>query len=523
MAPGRSGGRIREASASEDHEGELALPASSRSILETQPDARKRGSFPRFARTPWPQGQPQDAITEAATGRSAVEVRERRYRRLLGWADAFAASLALLVCVAVLGDDRLLAGCLAVPPLVVAVAKIKGLYDRDELLVRKTTLDEAPQLFQLATLCTLIFWLGQSLLVGGNLSNIQVLVLWAVLFGTTVLFRAAARAVARRTTPSERILFVGDAASYARLRDKLDADEIRAELVGRMTLQRIGNNIPGRRADGEELGELISWADVHRVIIEPQVVSGDEMLDFVRAAKASGVRVSLLPRVLDVVGGSVVMDDLHGMTVMGVQRFGLSRSSLLLKRAFDLAGATMLLLVAGPLMAAIAVAIKLDSRGPVMFRQTRVGRNGKHFRISKFRTMCSDAEERKAELIEHNEIDGGLFKMADDPRVTRIGRLLRKTSLDELPQLFNIIAGDMSLVGPRPLIVDEDQQIKGWDRRRLQLTPGMTGHWQILGSARVPLHEMVKIDYLYVSTWSLWMDLKILLRTVPYVVSRRGM
>ena len=125
-------------------------------------------------------------------------------------------------------------------------------------------------------------------------------------------------------------------------------------------------------------------------------------------------------------------------------------------------------------------------------------------------------------LLDRN-VAVGLFKIADDPRVTRIGRLLRRTSLDELPQLLNVLAGDMSLVGPRPLVVDEDERITGYDRRRLALTPGMTGHWQIAGSARVPLAEMVKIDYLYVAGWSLWSDLKILLRTVPYMLSRRGM
>src|SRR3712207_415914 len=137
--------------------------------------------------------------------------------------------------------------------------------------------------------------------------------------------------------------------------------------------------------------------------------------------------------------------------------------------------------------------------------------------------MGIDFDARKAELHALNECAGGLFKIADDPRITRIGRLLSRTSLDELPQLFNVLLGDMSLVGPRPLIVDEDERITGFDRRRLALTPGMTGHWQIAGSSRVPLHEMVKIDYLYVAGWSLWSDLKILLRTVPYMLSRRGM
>jgi lipopolysaccharide/colanic/teichoic acid biosynthesis glycosyltransferase len=246
------------------------------------------------------------------------------------------------------------------------------------------------------------------------------------------------------------------------------------------------------------------------------------MLEFVRAAKAVGVRVSLLPRVFDVVGTSVVFDELDGMTVLGVRRFGLTRSSRATKRAFDLVGATAMLVVLGPLMALIALAIKLDTRGPVLFRQTRVGRDGMLFRICKFRTMVDDAESLKEELRVLNEAAGGLFKISDDPRITRVGRLLRKTSLDELPQLFNVVRGDMSLVGPRPLVRDEDELVTGLDRRRLSLTPGMTGHWQILGSSRVPLPEMVKIDYLYVAGWSLWTDLKILLRTVPYMLRRRG-
>jgi lipopolysaccharide/colanic/teichoic acid biosynthesis glycosyltransferase len=193
------------------------------------------------------------------------------------------------------------------------------------------------------------------------------------------------------------------------------------------------------------------------------------------------------------------------------------------KRAFDCAGASLGLLAVSPLMIAIAIAIKLDSRGPVFFRQLRVGRDEKHFGLFKFRTMVPDAEDLKPSLVDLNEAQEGLFKIAADPRVTRVGRFLRKTALDELPQLFNVLRGEMSLVGPRPLIVDEDRRIEGWHRRRLALHPGMTGHWQILGPASVSLREMVAIDYLYVANWSLWTDVKILLRTVPYVLCRRGL
>jgi len=272
-----------------------------------------------------------------------------------------------------------------------------------------------------------------------------------------------------------------------------------------------------------EIRDLAQTLDVHRAIIAPRSVDAGEMLNLVRTLKAVGVRVSVLPRLLEVVGSSVEFDDLHGVTVMGVRRFDLTRSSAALKRSFDLLGASLGLLAVSPLMIAIAIAIKLDSRGPVFFRQLRVGRHGQRFHMLKFRTMVPDAEALKDGLRHRNEAKDGLFKIAEDPRVTRVGRLLRRSALDELPQLLNIVRGEMSLVGPRPLVIDEDQRVEGWHRRRLELMPGMTGPWQILGPSRVPLREMVAIDYLYVANWSLWTDVKILLRTIPHVLGRRGL
>ena len=239
-------------------------------------------------------------------------------------------------------------------------------------------------------------------------------------------------------------------------------------------------------------------------------------------SKGAGLKVSILPRIFEVVGSSVVFDHLEGLTVLGVRRFGLSRSSRALKSGLDLTGAIVGLVVLAPLLAIIAAAIKIDSRGPVFFRQTRVGRDGRHFQMLKFRTMILGADDLKRDLRRRNGADG-LFKIADDPRLTRVGRLIRRCSLDELPQLLNVLRGEMSLVGPRPLVVDEDQQITGWHRRRLQLTPGMTGQWQVLGSGRIPLQDMVKIDYLYVANWTLWEDVKILLRTLAHMVARKGM
>jgi exopolysaccharide biosynthesis polyprenyl glycosylphosphotransferase len=276
--------------------------------------------------------------------------------------------------------------------------------------------------------------------------------------------------------------------------------------------------------DGDEdLRQALDELEPDRVLLAAPTAEQDELFELLRDVRRSEVHVSIVPRYSDIFTSRAILDEIEGVPIVSLPAMRLGRASRVLKRGFDVVVSSVLLVVVAPLLALVALAIRLDSRGPVFFRQTRVGRDNRHFRIFKFRTMVDDAEHLKANLRELNEVDGGLFKIADDPRITRVGRLLRRTSLDELPQLFNVCLGDMSLVGPRPLVRDEDKHIFGHDRRRLDLTPGMTGQWQIAGSARVPLHEMVKIDYLYVAGWSLWEDLKILLRTVPYVFARRGM
>ncbi len=406
-------------------------------------------------------------------------------------------------------------------------AKLFGLYDRDEALLHKTTLDEAPKVFHLATLGALVAWLaGGFVLNGTTLDRPEALVLWLTLALLLIVARSMARAVMLRVGPPERCLFIGDQASAGTIRSKLAGHGgVKAELVAHLDLDDVAvwstETFSAQRL--AEVRHLARTLDVHRAIVAPRSADAGEMLDLVRTLKAVGVRVSVLPRLLEVVGSSVEFDDLHGVTLMGVRRFDLTRSSAAVKRAFDLIGASLGLLAIAPPMIVIAVAIKLDSRGPLFFRQLRVGRHGKHFSVLKFRTMVPDAEALKDSLRHRNEAQEGLFKIAEDPRVTRVGKLLRRSALDELPQLFNIFRGEMSLVGPRPLVVDEDRCVEGWYRRRLELKPGMTGPWQILGPARVPLREMGAIDYLYVANWSLWGDIKILLRTVPHVVGRRGL
>ena len=193
----------------------------------------------------------------------------------------------------------------------------------------------------------------------------------------------------------------------------------------------------------------------------------------------------------------------------------------------DVVLSALALVLLAPLFAVVAIMIKLDSRGPVFFRQARVGAGDRRFSIYKFRTMALDADDRKAEFAHLNThaLNGGdprLFKIVGDPRVTRAGRFLRRYFLDELPQLINVLKGDMSLVGPRPLIPEEDRHVEGPERRRLQMRPGMTGLWQVLGHSAIPFEQMVALDCEYVATWSLRGDVRLLLRTVPVVLSGGG-
>ncbi|MGH2837105.1 MAG: exopolysaccharide biosynthesis polyprenyl glycosylphosphotransferase [Thermoleophilaceae bacterium] len=418
-------------------------------------------------------------------------------------------------------------------PLIVLLVKMLGLYDRDELILYKTTLDEAPAIFHAATVFTLATWIvdqagDTAAFTAGAAGLLWLLILILILFG-----RASARRIAGRATVPERCLVIGNTPSAETLKRSVGrAAGVNAEIVGRVPLQygrRQGEDPPGIvvlgtvpvLGDLDELGVILRDHKVERVLIAPGAGATDELLVVTRAAKALGARVSLVPRLFEVVGSSAAFDYVEGRTLLGLRRYGLSRSSWRLKRVFDITVAVATLIMLLPLLLAIAIAIKLDDRGPILFRQRRIGEQAREFDMFKFRTMTEDAEERRPQLEALNEAEG-LFKIADDPRITRVGKVLRKSSFDEIPQLLNVLRGEMSLVGPRPLVPDDDMRVSGWDRRRLNVPPGMTGHWQILGSSRVPLGEMVKIDYLYGANWSLWRDLKILLRTVPYVLARRG-
>jgi exopolysaccharide biosynthesis polyprenyl glycosylphosphotransferase len=486
---------------------------------EISPALAPAGRFLRLAPQPHSAAaayHPGIALRAPDTGLSMPLRRESLRRRLLGVADAIAAMVALLVVINIFGDETSVLAAIAAGPLVVLVCKLAGLYDRDELRLVHSTLDEAPVLLQISGLFALGVTILHPLVLGSGLADGQIAVLWLGTFGSLMAARMLARRLSDHLSPPERCVVIGDPQLADRIRGRL-SESPRARVVATVPLG--GADIDAVAAgDPSHLAELVDELHVHRIIIAP-TSTAQSVGDLVRAAKAVGVRVSVLPRLFEVVGSAVEFDDVNGMPMLGVRPFGLPRSSRLIKRAFDLMATVLGMLLVGPLMALIALAIRLDSPGPVFFRQVRVGRDGQHFHILKFRSMVIGADAEKDRLRALNEAGDGMFKLADDPRVTRMGKLLRRTSLDELPQVLNVLRGEMSLVGPRPLVTEEDVRILGLDRSRLHLMPGMTGPWQI--GPRVPMREMVGIDYRYVSNWSLWLDVKLLLRTARHMF-RRG-
>jgi len=472
---------------------------------------------------------PADAAGPATEGQGLMLRRDALLRRALAAGDVISAYLALFLAIGLVagGSPALRWTTIAIAPVLVLVAKTIGLYDRDQYTLRKTTIDEVPSLLNLAVFYSLIVWLAESVLFDGWLTRAQVFTLALAALLCLFVARVIVRALVLRVHPAERCVVLGSVRDADHTDAKLRrAIGVNACVIGRVALgpgERHGAGASAPLGDMTSLTRIIAEHGVERVIIAPDSHDQQEILDAVRLVKALGVKVSVLPRLLEVVGSSSTFDDVDGITLLGVRHFGLSTSSGLLKRTLDIVASGAGLLVLAPLLAFLAAAVKLTSAGPVFFRQPRIGRRGARFEMLKFRSMVANADEIKSELADRNEAGDGLFKISDDPRITTVGRLLRKTSLDELPQLLNVFRGDMSLVGPRPLVPDEDALIEGWGRRRLALKPGMTGLWQVFGSARIPMNEMVKIDYLYGANWSLWLDLKILLKTVPFVLRRRGM
>jgi exopolysaccharide biosynthesis polyprenyl glycosylphosphotransferase len=414
-------------------------------------------------------------------------------------------------------------------PIWVVVAKLYGLYEHDEERTDHSTTDEFAGVFHMITVCTGLFTFGSYLTHLAHPTVGKVAVFWAAAVVLVSSGRALARACCRRHV------------SYLQNTVIVGAGEV-GQLIGKKLLKHpeYGINLLGfvddtpkeRREDLEHLTllgavdrlpALVRFFDVERVVIAFSRDSHERTLDLIRSLKSLDVQIDVVPRFFELVGPNFDMHTVEGVPLLGLPPFRLSRSSRLLKRTFDVALTLPGLVVLAPLFVLVAVLIKRDSPGPVFFRQLRMGCNGRTFQIWKFRTMTADADERKHEVAHlnqhlHNGGDPRMFKIPNDPRVTRVGRWLRRYSIDELPQLFNVVCGQMSLVGPRPLILDEDQHVSDWARQRLNLKPGCTGPWQVQGRNGIPFGEMVRLDYLYVTGWSLWQDFVLIVRTIPVLL-----
>jgi exopolysaccharide biosynthesis polyprenyl glycosylphosphotransferase len=275
--------------------------------------------------------------------------------------------------------------------------------------------------------------------------------------------------------------------------------------------------------DLDDTAEVVRRSGASTVAVLPSPeMDGVRLRQLAWELEKTGTDLCVAPALLDVAGPRTTIRPTAGLTLLHVDHPQLSGPRQVMKDLVDRVAAGVALLLLSPLMLVLAICVRLSDRGPALFKQTRVGKNGRSFKIYKFRTMVVDAERRLAELREMNELDGVLFKMRRDPRVTPVGARLRKWSLDELPQLFNVLLGEMSLVGPRPPLPDEAALYADHVRRRLVVKPGLTGLWQVSGRSDLTWEESVRLDLRYVENWSLALDLQILWKTVFVLIRGRG-
>ena len=271
-----------------------------------------------------------------------------------------------------------------------------------------------------------------------------------------------------------------------------------------------------------DLRELIRASGAECVFVASSAVTADELKPVAKAVRLEGVEVRITATLPEVLASRLTVQPLGGVTALSLRPVRLSGTQVIAKFTFDILVAGGMLLVLSPLLAGIAIAVKLSSPGPVLYRQRRVGLRGRPFTMLKFRTMRRGADQEVDELREARGVDGVMFKLKDDPRVTTVGRWLRSFSLDELPQLFNVVKGDMSLVGPRPPLPQEVTTYEDWHFDRLEVPPGITGLWQVSGRADLSFDDCVRLDLFYIENWSLAFDLYILAKTLPVLLSQRG-
>lgn len=512
----------------------MATKARSKLTPAVAVEAGSGGSAPALA--PVPLAPPSGVI---GMGVRPGDQRASMLRRLLLVADVAALCLAFFVTELAFDSLRSIDAPLLLLSIPVWVLLAYGhhLYHLDSHRADYRAADEIGPVVQMTTLWS---WTSLIALVVFRPDDVpvdRIAVSWLLTVLALMACRSGARAFARRRTwYLQNALIIGPSGqATAILRKILRHPEWGINVVACMDLRasrrfpasttRLLDLVPFIRGD-HDVAAFVKQLDVDRVMLAPAFTESRRRVEIVCELSELGLHVDLVPGWSDIVGARLDLHEMEGMPVLTVPRIGLRRTPLRLKRALDLAGATAGLIVLAPILLACVLAIRLESPGGALFRQRRIGRDDQPFEVFKFRSMHVDADQCKDEVAQLNFHGGqnhnGMFKIREDPRITRVGRIVRRFSLDELPQLLNVVRGDMSLVGPRPLIENEDRQVEGRFRRRLLIRPGVTGPWQVHGRSEIPFADMVNLDYLYVTNWSIWGDVKLLLRTFSAVLRGRG-
>jgi exopolysaccharide biosynthesis polyprenyl glycosylphosphotransferase len=412
-------------------------------------------------------------------------------------------------------------------PLWVLVAKMEGLYDADHPRIWHLTTDEAPAIFHWITLSVAGSLFFIRALPDETIRLESALTFYLVALAAAFLLRSAARALWRRRVPPERALVLGRGKLADAVSRKLALEpghhlSVLEYSAGQDQGKTNGNGNRHAELKVEELSKedldfLLAEADIERVVLALPELDEVTLARVVASCRATGVKLSVMPPMRAMLGTAVQLNHIAEMPVIEYGTWGTSPSTMAIKRTVDVVLSVAGIVVLAPVMLATAIAVRATSRGPALFRQVRAGRNGKPFKILKFRTMCHDAEQRISEVISPDELAEPMFKLREDPRVTKIGRFLRRTSLDELPQLINVVRGDMSLVGPRPEELWLVERYGETQRFRLQMRPGLTGPMQVHGRGELNFQERLAVEREYVENYSIRKDLKILLRTVSII------
>jgi len=409
-----------------------------------------------------------------------------------------------------------------------ALFKLLGLYDKKDIT---STGDEASSIFGATIVGSLFlfallflyrgFWFSRALLI------YAMLICSALMIFSRYVLNSFQRELYKRGIGVRRTLILGAGEIGQGLAFKMFSEkEIGYEAVGFLDddPDKLGKSFHGVSVLGSIIStkNTIRELNIDEVILATGRLHQQKVLDIITECEGEEVEFKLVPGILELIASRISTDEIGGIPLLTIKEIGLKGFNAVAKRSVDICISLTALLILSPLILLFAAAIKMESKGPVFFSQKRVGKDGKIFNLYKFRSMVEGAESMFEQVVAQKGGNIIRFKAKDDPRITRVGKIIRKLSIDELPQLINVVIGDMSLVGPRPPVPIEVEKYSAWHKKRLRVRPGITGLWQVSGRSELPFEDMVRLDIYYIENWSLWMDFRIILRTFPTVLLGSG-